>query len=665
MKYVEIDFEFRNSKNPILDLVCCSLTLIGEDKERGNPVEYWLFQEDFEKDCLKSLLIHLHEQGYTFIAHQVVAEARSFIALGLDPVEFRWLDTHIEWRQATNHHKKFRYGKHLIKGKVKNLIPPQFDKWRDDDSQDRLKHGLAEMVFKLLDIRIDIEEKDEVRDIIIHGTDEQIIANKERIQAYCTSDIQYLFTCLSIISREVGSILKKNPIPNMLERGTQQALVSWMEERGYPIDVEATLNFSRQVPRTIKDIQEDINSQFPDMGVFTLDKKTRKYTRKEKPIREWIDNSPYADQWPRTDTDKYSLSQKAFSKFFNYRHEYPRNNFGAQKLRYLKVLQSLNGFKPSKEGSFWDYVGKDGRVRAYLNPYGSQSGRFQPGATGFLFLKSAWMRSLAVPPKGYAIAGIDYKSEEYLIAAIESKDQAMIDSYMTGDVYNAYAIASGLSPKGATKKSHPKERDISKPVVLGINYDMSKWGLAIDMTEKLGREVSPDEAQDYIDAFFNEYYKFAEYKEQVQTDYELKGYLTSPNGWVMFGDNHNFRSVGNFPIQSAGSAILLKAIELCHKAGLKVIIPLHDALYIEYKIQDQEESLEKFEKCMIDAFNYFYPDSGIMLDAETWSSEFEVGSLSLKSGLKVKVEKIHIDERAESEYHKFKQYFSKPDSDLL
>ena len=54
-------------------------------------------------------------------------------------------------------------------------------------------------------------------------------------------------------------------------------------------------------------------------------------------------------------------------------------------------------------------------------------------------------------------------------------------------------------------------------------------------------------------------------------EYKIKGYIFLPDGWFMWGDNDNFRSVGNVPIQGLGSCIMRKAVELAQDRGLDVI----------------------------------------------------------------------------------------------
>jgi hypothetical protein len=656
LKYVEIDFEYSNPSNPILDVVCCSLRVQG-----GEIEEFWLLGDK------TPFIARINElKDYTFIAHNVVAEARSFLSLGLKPLDFKWICTFAEWRCITNHNSEMRYGNHLVKGKVKNLIPPRWSKFSDSDSHQKLTHSLAEMVYKLKSIKIDTEHKDMVRDILIAGDLDEVERNRELIMSYCSSDIPHLYHCLNLMFKEQVRLLprpKAQVLADMYIRSETMVRTAMMEHVGYPIDVDKTRNFTKSVGKILREVQRDINRQFPTMRIFHFDKKSGLYTRKEKPIKKWIDNSNLADRWDTTETGGYSLSLDAFTRHFNYRHSFPEGNLGAQMVRFLKLKQSLNGFQPTrKKGArgFWDSVGSDGRARAHLNPYGSQSGRFQPAATGFIFLKAAWMRSLVVPPKGKCIIGIDYKSQEYLIAALLSGDEKMINAYRSGDVYMSYAIDAGIAPVGATKKTHNKERNLAKPVVLGISYDMTSVGLSQQLSEATGEEVGEHEAQEYIDLFFQSYPKYAEWKEEKKEEYQEIGHVRIPDGWTMWGENPNFRSVGNCPIQGLGAAILRKAIALCQDDGLDVIVPLHDALYIEVPLEGYEESALRFRSHMMAAFDYYLPNSGVLLDGEIWSPELEEREFD-----GFKVEKIHIDERAINEYQTFSKYFNRPLGDFL
>lgn len=674
--FIEIDFEFRGTNKQRYDLVCCST----RDTLTDETNEFWLFQENpliGEESARLQNYLNTVKDTHILLCWMAVAEARSILSLHMDPTKFKWVDGFVEFRCQSNHNHKLQYGKQLVNGKVKMTFPPK-PKWerteQDIGTSHKLKHSLVEAAYKYLGVFIDSELKDKIRDIIIHGTDEQIIQNKSAIIKYCTSDLKYLHQILKAQVKEYKR-LYKNSISidqlrkDMLERGRSMVDTAIMEFNGYPCDIDSAKNFAAQVPDIVRELQEDINSQFTEHKPFKWNKKENRYSQDTKAQRAWILNSGLSNRWLMTDTNQLSLALDAWGKNFSFAHDFPRNNYGAQVLRFLKFNQSVRSFTTAggkDRRTFFDYENTDGMMRCNLNAYGSQAGRFQPGSTGFLFLKSAWMRSLCVPPPGYCIIGIDYKSEEFLIQGLLSGDVQMIKDYQTGDVYLAFAKSSKMVPKNATKKSHPLERQTAKSTVLGISYDMTEFGLCIKLTNDTGVPHSPEEALKYIDAFNETYHVNYNYKSEVQHRYSVLGYLRQPDGWTMFGDNDNFRSVGNFEPQGMGGVILRKAIRKAIENKLKVIMPLHDALYSMVKISDMESAIDLKAKLMKDAFKESFTGKAreladVFLDIEVWSPELTPGELVTAQGNKVKVEKVHIDERGEAAYHELKKYFTAPD----
>ena len=324
-KYAQIDFEFYDTAEAEMTLVCASIILSDTDE----TFEYWLN----DNSCSHKLVDDLHmlnEEGYIFLAHQVSAEASSFISLGLAPEKFKWIDTFIEFRMLTNHFDMLQYGDHYIDGKVKTLKKPK-SKWLQTEeerlnggtkgSSGKLNHSLASAVYRFCDkIKIDTKHKDEMRDIIISGDHDLIEENREAIQQYCTDDVKYLNR---IRKRMVGWYNRMLPsldglLDEMLWRGESMARTAKIERLGYPIKYEETKNFAHNVPLILKSIQTDINKKFPEIGAFQLNKKTRAFVRKEQPIRDWIKNEGLDSNWMLTDTKRLSLSLDAFKQHFDF-----------------------------------------------------------------------------------------------------------------------------------------------------------------------------------------------------------------------------------------------------------------------------------------------------------------------------------------------------------
>lgn len=690
-KFASIDFEYNATAEKTLNVVCCSI--IHDDVTK----EFWTHNDDKVKnDCLK-YIEHLHEQNYTFLAYNVIAEASAIMSLGGTPLEYDWVDLYLEYRCLSNHNDNYAYGKQLIKGREKFTKRP-LPKWErktesDDKKADASKqeYGYGAAVYKTLNIVIDNDFKKHMRDIIIESNAGKIEDNREDIQNYCTSDVIYLLPMYKEMLIEYKSLLRSRYNEAQLKkdmkvRSEYAVRSAYMERLGYPIDYEKTKNFSDQVSNIIWSCQNDINKQFKHLDEKLFNAKVKKrpldlswnqiYTREL--IKQWCEANNYKN-WIRTDSGELSLSLKAFQKPITYRHTYPEGNLIAQMQRYLKLKQGLNGFVQSdKRGkkSFWESVGKDERVRPYMGIYSAQSARSQPSSTGFIPLKAAWMRSLIAPSEHRAICGIDFASQEFLLAALLSGDTEMLTAYQSGDVYLSFGKSIGYIPQDGTKKTHKRERDECKAVVLGLSYDMSEYGLALDLSEKFGRVVTPEEALTWINKHKKAYAKFWAWKAKLQENYKIQKFIRLPDGWYMWGDNDNFRSVGNVPVQGLGSCIMRKAVALAQDKGLDVIYTLHDAVYIECDFNNYMDSARMLAECMDEAFRFYFEEetwdkATVRLDADVWSPSFDpdvrkfsidyTGANFCDYVMPVKCQQVYIDERSQDDYDKFSQYFMKED----
>lgn len=679
-RIADIDFEFNKVVEPKLNLVSCVVI----DRHTKERKKFWLHKD---ADSKKKLVKHL-QQYQTFFAWSVVAEARSFIALGLDPLDFEWIDGFLEYRMLTNHNDRLQWGKQLVDGRVKFVVKPK-PKWQREEGEEgmgfRPTHSLAEATYKLTGRIRDTAHKNKIRDLIISSPKDFSPDERKWILDYNEDDVVDLPDIQKALEKEVFSLLpditREDYIKEAKLRGRYAAHTAWMENIGYPINVQATKNFSKQVDNILYDLQREINHLFPDIKPFKWQRAKNKFSWNQKITKEWIEENHDIDRWKRTKGGGLSLALEAWERFYDYKHDYPEDKFGAQMVRFLKLKQSLYGFaestgvkKASDRKSFWDYVGSDGRVRPYLNIYQAQSSRSQPAAKGFMFLKPAWMRALVQPIKGRFVAGIDYGAQEFFAAAIMASDTNMMEAYLSGDPYLALAKLVGAVPPEATKDSHKSVRNQFKTIVLGISYLMSKYGLAIKLTADTGRVWDEDEAQEQIDLFYSDdaFWKLKDFQEEILLNYADKGHVRLPCGWYMFGDNENHRSVTNVPIQGLGASVMRKAVDLARARGVTVIFTLHDALYIEDEI-GKEWKIAVLRDCMREAFAFYFPKNmqdmarKIRLDPFAWSPNYKPDSVMHvgKSKMEVPCSNIYIDERAGSEYEKFSRYFEDRAEDEL
>ena len=278
-----IDFEFNQSNHEHPNLVCACIT------ERAPSTPYkdtdWWLHNDKEKQAeLKEYLERLNSEGYVFAAYAVEAEARCFLALGLDPNKFKWVDLFLEYRMLLNHNHDLAYGKQLIKGQFRITKPPSRNKYvmteeeRDDADKSKPEDGLAAAVFKLLGKKLDTAFKADTRELILSEPDEFTDEERATILEYCRSDIEclprlrekqvhYVCRLLGHSKVEVTRLFEE-----MLIRGDYAARSAKMVSLGYPIDVEKTRVFTSQVRQIIESVQTEINELFPDIRPFTRER---------------------------------------------------------------------------------------------------------------------------------------------------------------------------------------------------------------------------------------------------------------------------------------------------------------------------------------------------------------------------------------------------------
>ena len=134
-------------------------------------------------------------------------------------------------------------------------------------------------------------------------------------------------------------------------------------------------------------------------------------------------------------------------------------------------------------------AGADGRARCPLWPFSSITGRNQPSAgkeqksgirsdSPYVFGLPKALRFLIRPAPGMALAYIDWEQQEFMIAALMSGDKEMQKAYRSGNPYLALAKKLSAVPQNATKSTHATEHEKFKAVVLGVNYDRTKYGLS-------------------------------------------------------------------------------------------------------------------------------------------------------------------------------------------
>ncbi len=646
---MSIDFEFNKASEREMHLVCCSIV----NSSAGEVGTFWLNDGSGKRDLENYLT--LHKDSHVFIAHQSTAEARSFLSLcNIDPTVFTWFDTFILSQQLTNKCDKFKYGTYFDKeGVQKFSVRPSFNaKLNKGKDNTEIGKGYAPRVARHLGRDVGLKRKDLMRDVIIYGSYEDIENNRAEISEYCESDViplrelaSQMLVDLHSVCRETLADLYKYQIIH-----AQFAVVTaTMEREGIPIDInqvgDLQFNYNK-----IKDaiVQKLVDEVYP---FFEKEKKTKldrpEWVFKYSAFCRYLEESGLSKAWPKTKPSKtspYGKYKTDSDTFKTISHP------GIKALSETnKLLTQLRWFRPEGGMEFMSRVGSDGCSRPYLGTFKTQTSRNAPAAKHFILAMSSWLRCFIVPPKGEVVIAKDYGSQEFAIAAICSGDKNMMKAYESGDPYLYLMKLAKAVPMEAdnylcknppqiltdagygkfdhgvseeieekVKSENPTlykkykdyigyklQRMLGKATTLSLQFGAGALSLAEGIALNTGKDVDLRQAKKLVKFHKDSYRVFWSWAEKQLRTYKTKKYLILPDGWMLLGDNDKDLSVKNFPVQGRGGSIMRRASIMAYKLyGLRIMCPLHDALYI--RCADDEETIkfnnEALEYCMQKAF---------------------------------------------------------------
>jgi DNA polymerase I-like protein with 3'-5' exonuclease and polymerase domains len=249
-------------------------------------------------------------------------------------------------------------------------------------------------------------------------------------------------------------------------------------------------------------------------------------------------------------------------------------------------------------GKFLNSIGADGASRCPILPFWTRSGRNQPSGRDVVYLLSlpSWTHGVIKPQQGWGIAGLDWAAQEPGIAAGLSRDPALVADYQSGDMHMRFAVRAGLVPEWATKRSHGPVRDAVKPISLGANYGISKYGVAA----QTGRSLLW--SADVLARHRHAYAVFTQWQQDVATQAVFDERIVSPLGWPMaVHAGTNRRTLFNYLMQAGGADMMRLAAIAAHEAGIRICAPVHDAFWITAPLDELDDAIATMTKIMLRA----------------------------------------------------------------
>jgi hypothetical protein len=389
------------------------------------------------------------------------------------------------------------------------------------------------------------------------------------ILRYCWTDIEALRLLLP-------AMLEKMPrdLDPALFRSRYTLAVTWSMRSGIPID-ESTW---RRILSCREGIQQRVTAGCPIYNAAG--------TFKHDQFERWVDGLSLKPAWPRTETGQLSTSEDTLKRF----------KYVPEVARLRQIMQLANILdKPGFEVYH-------GRNYYGLLPYKCESSR--NATVHCIFQSPVWVRPLIQAPAGYGLIHADWSQEEFGVAALLSNDATAIRTYETGDSYIAFAAMAGLVPAGATKATHPIERDMCKTMVLALQYGMGPQSLAA----KLGRSLNY--AQDLLTAHRKAFRRLWSWADNQVWTARWDRKLETLYGWrLIVKPETKVLTCRNFPVQANAAEILRLAHLFLYEHGIQVCAPIHDALLIQAPENELEavaqvvrEQMEKASKIVLHGF---------------------------------------------------------------
>ncbi len=244
-----------------------------------------------------------------------------------------------------------------------------------------------------------------------------------------------------------------------------------------------------------------------------------------------------------------------------------------------------------------------GRIHTTFNQTATETGRLSSSNPNLqnIPIKTDIGRNIrrAIIPsaKDNYLLSCDYSQIELRILAHLSKDKNLILAFKEDkDIHKATAsLIYGLEEKDITDSM----REVAKRVNFGIIYGLTSYGLSRDLN------ISVDEAENFIDAYFLRYPKVKEYINEQIKKAENDGYVATILGrrrYLPEINNKNQairqfaqRQAVNTPIQGSASDLIklamVKIYEQIKKKNLKarMTIQVHDELVFDLPKQELDE----------------------------------------------------------------------------
>ena len=411
----------------------------------------------------------------------------------------------------------------------------------------------------------------------------------EEYGKYICQRTRGLLECFDILKEELmdRNLMK---VLNEIEMPLIEILSS-MEKKGIMIDPDYFSKYGKELERAIDELQEKIYEEAGEN--FNINS--------PKQLAEILFFKLNLPPVKKTKTG-LSTDEEVLEKL---------KEDGAEIAKAILEYRKLAKLKNTYVDAIPKLRDENNRVHTTFNQIGTTTGRLSSSDPNLQNIpvktdEGIKIRQGFIAEKGSILMGIDYSQIELRVLAQLSGDENLRAAYQNNmDLHSL--TARKIFELSENDEVTREQRIIAKTINFSIIYGKTAFGLA----KELG--ITQREASEYIERYFNQYPRVKEFEKEIVEFTEKNGYTETLFGRrrIIEGinsKNKNIKSQAermavNSVIQGTAAEVLKQVmIEIYRyikdKAGISLLLQVHDELIFEISQDRLEEYRENIEKIM-------------------------------------------------------------------
>ena len=245
-------------------------------------------------------------------------------------------------------------------------------------------------------------------------------------------------------------------------------------------------------------------------------------------------------------------------------------------------------------------------------------------------------RSCFIAEEGYDIITADYSQQELRILASISKDETFYKAYTEKDENGNGLDVHKYTAHTVLQVPYAEVTKDQRTLAKTLNFFIIFGGGSFSLSKKLG--ISEEEAQNFIDSYFDRYYSIKRCLDTLGTQALSRGWSVTKLGRKRYlpivAENpfefkkakaRQRRAGTNSPMQGGGADVTKLAIVYLKKAikegnyDARAIMVIHDEIVVECKKSQSKKVAKILEEVMIRSFEDIYDTIPMVVDANIGS----------------------------------------------